>query len=56
MSPPTRVAVIGCGIAGPTLAMFLKKKGYDPVIYERLDDVPSAGLSLMYVLNTNRRG
>ena len=46
MPTSTRVAVIGCGIAGPVLAMFLKVKGYDPVIYERLSEPSTAGLSL----------
>lgn len=46
----TRVAIVGAGIAGPVLAMLLKQKGYDPVIYERTENVTSAGLSLAYVL------
>ena len=46
MATSTRVAVIGCGIAGPVLAMFLKVKGYEPVIYERLKEPATAGLSL----------
>ena len=44
-----RVLVIGCGIAGPILAIFLKRKGYDPVLFDRLDGVQEAGISLMYV-------
>ena len=44
---PTRIAVIGCGIAGPVLAMFLKKRGYDPVIYERYTSASSGGIALM---------
>ena len=40
------VAIIGAGIAGPVLAMFLKQKGYSPVLYERTETVTSAGLSL----------
>lgn len=45
----TRVGVIGAGIAGPVAAMFLKQKGYDPVLYERLDSPSNAGLSIGYV-------
>ena len=31
-----------------SLAMLLKQKGYDPVLYERTEEVTSAGLSLAY--------
>ena len=48
---PTRVAIIGAGIAGPVLAMLLKQKGYDPVLYERTESTTSAGLSLAYVIH-----
>ncbi|EKM53956.1 uncharacterized protein PHACADRAFT_209786 [Phanerochaete carnosa HHB-10118-sp] len=43
---PTRVAVIGAGVSGPVAAMLLKQKGYDPVVYERLDAISEAGLGL----------
>lgn len=42
----TRVGVIGAGIAGPVMAMFLKQKGYDPIVYERLDVPSEAGLGI----------
>ncbi|KAI0692372.1 FAD/NAD(P)-binding domain-containing protein [Cerioporus squamosus] len=42
----TKVIIVGGGIAGPVLAMFLKAKGYDPVIYERTDGPTDMGLSL----------
>lgn len=29
-----RALIIGCGIAGPAVAIFLKRAGYDPCIYE----------------------
>ena len=45
--PSTPVAIIGAGIAGPVLAMFLKQRGYDPVIYERMKEPWRGGLSLM---------
>ena len=48
--PPTKVLVIGCGIAGPLLSVFLKLKGYDPVLYERRTSLDTTGLSLWYVL------
>lgn len=45
-STHTKVIVVGCGIAGPVLAIFLKLKGYEPVVYERLSQPEDAGLSL----------
>ena len=51
-SAPIRVAVIGAGIAGPVLALFLKSKGYDPVIYERTLTMTDGGLSLWYVISS----
>jgi salicylate hydroxylase len=46
----TKVIIIGCGMAGPTLAIFLKRLGFDPVIYERAKEFADAGLSLLSVL------
>ncbi|KAI0064091.1 FAD/NAD(P)-binding domain-containing protein [Artomyces pyxidatus] len=43
----TKVIIIGAGIAGPVLALFLKLRGYAPVVYERLDGIPEAGISLV---------
>lgn len=43
---PARVGVIGAGVSGPVMAMFLKQKGYDPVLYERLDTPSDAGLGI----------
>ncbi|KAJ3915164.1 hypothetical protein F5877DRAFT_70107 [Lentinula edodes] len=40
------VIIIGCGIAGPVLAMLLKHKGFDPAIYERHTEIQNAGLIL----------
>ncbi|EGN91846.1 hypothetical protein SERLA73DRAFT_173280 [Serpula lacrymans var. lacrymans S7.3] len=43
----TKVIIVGGGIAGPVLAIFLKMKGYTPVIYERSMAPTQAGISLM---------
>ncbi|KIP01125.1 hypothetical protein PHLGIDRAFT_131362 [Phlebiopsis gigantea 11061_1 CR5-6] len=43
---PARVGVIGAGMAGPVLAVYLKLKGYDPVIYERTNSISDAGLGI----------
>ncbi len=54
-SPTARAMIIGCGIAGPATALFLKKAGFDPVIYEaesRADDY--AGLFLNFARNGMR--
>lgn len=44
-----KALIIGCGIAGPATALFLKKAGIDPVIYEadeRIDDYAGLFLNL----------
>ncbi|GKZ34142.1 hypothetical protein AbraIFM66950_004324 [Aspergillus brasiliensis] len=46
MSPPT-VLIIGCGIAGPVLAILLKRKGYNPIVFEKVQALGDAGASLM---------
>ena len=46
---PTKVGIIGCGIAGPVLAIFLKLKGYDPIVYERYESTADTGLFLSCV-------
>ncbi|KIK47163.1 hypothetical protein CY34DRAFT_799699 [Suillus luteus UH-Slu-Lm8-n1] len=43
----TKVIVVGAGIAGPVLAIFLKTRGYDPIIYERLPSPGEGGLSFL---------
>ncbi|KAJ7230218.1 hypothetical protein GGX14DRAFT_2733, partial [Mycena pura] len=42
----TKVIIVGCGIAGPVLALLLQQNGFEPVIYERGKRSPKAGLSL----------
>ena len=44
----TKVIVVGGGIAGPVLAILLKLKGYDPIVYERVDALADVGLSIWY--------
>lgn len=43
---PTKVIVVGAGIAGPLLSVLLKRKGYEPILCERTDSLNTAGLSL----------
>jgi salicylate hydroxylase len=45
--PPPRPLIIGCGVAGPVLALLLKQKGYSPIILERVKELGDAGASLM---------
>eukprot|EP00878_Enallax_costatus_P013735 GHUV01014364.1.p1 GENE.GHUV01014364.1~~GHUV01014364.1.p1 ORF type:complete len:233 (+),score=45.29 GHUV01014364.1:337-1035(+) len=49
--PGLRVAVVGCGVGGPVLAMMLKKYlGCTPVVFERVYDIKEvgAGISLAH--------
>lgn len=46
-----RVLVIGCGIAGPVVAILLQKKGYKPIILEKVLEMGDAGASLMLMPN-----
>lgn len=48
--PPT-VLIIGCGVAGPVLAVLLKRKGYHPIIFEKVRALGDAGASLMLMPN-----
>ncbi|KAH6610106.1 hypothetical protein Trco_000126 [Trichoderma cornu-damae] len=50
MAPPT-VLVIGCGVAGPVLAILLKRKGYHPIVFEKVRELGTAGASLMVMSN-----
>jgi FAD-dependent urate hydroxylase len=36
-----RVLIIGCGVAGPVLGMYLKRAGFRPAIYERRSEAMS---------------
>jgi salicylate hydroxylase len=49
MSPS--VLVIGCGVAGPVLALLLKRKGYAPTVFEKVKHLRDAGASLMLMPN-----
>jgi len=49
-----KILIIGGGIAGPVLAIFLKLKGYNPIIYDRLDGVFDVGNSLLIQPNGTR--
>ncbi|KAG0648843.1 Aurachin C monooxygenase isomerase [Hyphodiscus hymeniophilus] len=50
MSSP-KVLVIGCGIAGPVVALLLQKKGYEPLVFEKVRELGDAGASLMMFPN-----
>ena len=45
------VLIIGCGVAGPVLANFLKRKGYNPIVFEKVAKLGDAGASLMLMPN-----
>lgn len=46
-----RVIIIGCGIAGPVIALLLKKRGYEPIVLEKVKELGDAGASLMLCPN-----
>ena len=46
-----RVLIIGCGVAGPVIALLLKKKGYAPIVLEKVRELGDAGASLMMMPN-----
>lgn len=46
-----KVIIVGCGIAGPVIALLLKKKGYEPVVLEKVKELGDAGASLMMFPN-----
>jgi ribulose 1,5-bisphosphate synthetase/thiazole synthase len=46
-----KVLIIGCGVAGPVIALLLKKKGYTPVVLEKVRELGDAGASLMMMPN-----
>ncbi|KAF8305114.1 FAD/NAD(P)-binding domain-containing protein [Clavulina sp. PMI_390] len=48
-SQPPKVIIVGAGIAGPILAVFLKLNGYSPVIYERQSQSAPGGICLTCV-------
>ncbi|PYH40403.1 FAD-dependent oxidoreductase [Aspergillus saccharolyticus JOP 1030-1] len=45
-SSPT-VLIVGCGIAGPVLAVLLQKRGYAPIVFEKVSLLGEAGASLL---------
>ncbi|ETS73893.1 hypothetical protein PFICI_13759 [Pestalotiopsis fici W106-1] len=45
------VLIIGCGIAGPILALLLKAKGYHAIVFEKVRQLGDAGASLMLMPN-----
>jgi salicylate hydroxylase len=47
----TEVLIIGCGVAGPVLAVLLKRKGYDPIVFEKVKKLGDVGGSLMLMPN-----
>ncbi|KAF2659758.1 monooxygenase FAD-binding protein [Lophiostoma macrostomum CBS 122681] len=51
MSTAPVVLIIGCGIAGPVVAILLKRKGYQPIVFEKVSKLADAGASLMLMSN-----
>lgn len=52
MQPPSpKVLIIGAGISGPILALLLKRKGYSPIVLEKVRELGDAGSGLMLMPN-----
>ncbi|RVX67761.1 hypothetical protein B0A52_07884 [Exophiala mesophila] len=51
MSSKLTVLIIGCGIAGPVLANFLQRKGYNPIVFEKVHQLGDVGASLLLMPN-----
>lgn len=45
-SDPGTVLVVGGGIVGPVVSLLLQKKGYKPIIVEKVRDVGASGLAI----------
>lgn len=45
------VLIIGCGIAGPVLGIFYKRKGYHAIVFEKVKELGDAGASIMLMPN-----
>lgn len=44
---PLRIAIVGCGTAGPACALFLERQGHDVTIYERVPDPQPVGAGIL---------
>ena len=45
--PRLRIAIIGCGTAGPAAAVLLKRLGHDIVLFERADECKAVGAGFL---------
>ena len=42
-----RVAVVGCGIAGPAAALLLSRQGHEVTIFERAAEIKPKGAGIL---------
>src|SRR5215475_13949496 len=47
-----RAVIVGCGVAGPAVGLFLRRAGWEPVIYEAAEN-PDAEAGVFLNLATN---
>ncbi|MEO5914405.1 MAG: NAD(P)/FAD-dependent oxidoreductase [Luteolibacter sp.] len=48
MKPPSlRIAIVGCGTAGPAAAVLLKRLGHEVVLFERADECKAVGAGFL---------
>jgi FAD-dependent urate hydroxylase len=44
---PLRIAIVGCGTAGPAAAVLLKRQGHDVVLFERAEECKVVGAGFL---------
>lgn len=45
--PPLRIAIVGCGTAGPAAAVLLSRLGHEVVLFERADECKAVGAGFL---------
>lgn len=54
IGPDTRIAIIGAGVGGLTLALALRERGIDAEIYERTTELREVGAAVYLAANASR--
>ena len=49
-----RIAIVGGGIGGLTLALALRQKGFDATVYEQADELREVGAAVALSANATR--
>lgn len=46
-TPPRRIAIFGCGTAGPAAAVLLQRQGHQVVLFERANECKAVGAGFL---------